>query len=174
MKFIIYCLFLFISITQVYAQNTVCCKDTLRQPDTFFPCNTQQYEPVCGCDQVTYRNRCAAEQWGGLINNGFCLGWTEETVCGNFDFDFIPSGVTNQPVKFSLFMKSTGSASLYIYNRFGALMYTDFFNASSTGIVISGQDINLQSLEIGIYVAVVVVNGERQSKKFGKVLNTTR
>ena len=164
--------FLFIFLASD-AFGQTCCKDTTRLPDSYFQCNTAQYNPVCGCDLVTYRNSCAAEYWGGLINNGICLGWTSETVCGNFDFDFIPSGVGNQPVQFSLFMKSTGSASLYIYNRYGALMFTEFFNYSTLGPPITRQ-INLQSLEIGIYVAVVIVNGERQSKKFGKVLNTTR
>ena len=164
--------FLFIVIaTDAFAQ--ACCKDTTRVTDTYFQCNTPQYDPVCGCDLVTYRNSCAAENWGGLINNGFCLGWTYGTVCGNFDFDFIPSGVEYQPVQFSLFMKSTGSATLYIYNRYGALMFTDFFYSSIPAQIISRQ-IDLQSLEIGIYLAVVIVNGERQSKKFGKVINTTR
>ena len=164
--------FLFIVLaTDAFGQT--CCKDTTRQPDTGFQCNSPQYDPVCGCDLVTYRNSCAAEYWGGLINNGFCLGWTSGTVCGNFDFDFTPSGVGNQPVQFSLFMKSTGSASLYIYNRYGALMFTDFFNYSTPGQPFT-REINLQSLEIGIYLAVVIVNGERQSKKFGKVINTTR
>ncbi len=164
--------FLFILIaTDALAQT--CCKDTTRVPDTYFQCNTPQYDPVCGCDLVTYRNSCAAENWGGLINNGSCLGWTYGTVCGNFDFDFIPSGVEYQPVQFSLFMKSTGSATLYIYNRYGALMFTDFFYSSIPAQIISRQ-IDLQSLEIGIYLAVLIVNGERQSKKFGKVINTTR
>ncbi len=173
MKFTIYCLFLFISISQVSAQNFGCCKDTLRQPDTFFPCYSQQYEPVCGCDQVTYRNRCAAEQWGGLINNGFCLGWTEGTICGNFDFDFIPSGITFQPVQFSLFMKIPGSATLYIYSMQGAVLFSDYFNASFPDQIITRQ-LDFQSLEIGIYLAIVVVNGEKQSKKFGKVVNTVQ
>ena len=173
MKLIISSLFLILSGSCVWAQNNNCCKDTMRQPDKYYQCNTTQYEPVCGCDQVTYRNRCAAENWGGLINNGFCLGWTEGTVCGNFDFDFIPSGIVYQPVQFSLFMKTPGSATLYIYNRYGAILYADYFNTTMPGQITSRQ-ISFQFLDVGIYLAVVVVNGERQSKKFGKVINTTQ
>lgn len=172
MKFIICCFLLIFSFTYSYSQNTACCKDSSRQADTYFACNTIQYEPVCGCDGITYRNSCAAENWGGLINNFICLGWTEGTVCGNFDFDFTPTGIQYQPVQFSIFMKSAGSATLYIYNRFGALLRTDYFNAYNPGQILK-REINLQELEIGVYIAMVVVNGEKLTKKFGKVIKTT-
>ena len=173
MKSVINCLFFILYGSLVMAQSKSCCKDTLRQPDTYYPCNTMEYKPVCGCDLVTYRNSCAAENWGGLINNGFCLGWTEGTICGNFDFDFIPSGITYQPIQFSLYMKNPGSATLNIYNQYGAILSSDYFNASFTDQIITRQ-LNFQSLEIGIFMAVVVVNGERLTKKFGKLINTTK
>src|SRR5689334_16968285 len=54
--------------------------------DTYYKCglgNGYQYDPVCACDGITYRNACAAEHWGG-VNYGF---WVNNTICGNFHFD---------------------------------------------------------------------------------------
>jgi hypothetical protein len=164
-------IFLF-SISSVFAQFNSCCIDSTRVPDPYFQCLTPQYEPVCGCDLVTYRNACAAEMWGGLINNGFCLGWTENTICGNFDFDFIPSAVTYFPVQFSLYMKEAGSATLYIYDRMGKLMVTEYFNSYWPSPPAIQRELNLQNLEVGIYFMVVVVNGEKLSKRIAKVLDS--
>lgn len=171
MKSIINCLLLIIPASGIYAQINNCCIDTTRQPDTYFMCYTPQYEPVCGCDNITYRNSCAAENWGGLINNGFCLGWIERTICGNFDFDFIPSGISYYPVQFSLYMKKPGSATLYIYNRYGGLLGSEYFTASFPDQIIV-RELSFQSLEIGVFLAVVVVNGERLTKKFVKIIDT--
>ena len=68
------------------------CQDSARIADTFWPCGTD-YEPVCGCDNETYRNECAAYFWGGLLSGS----WTTRIVCGNFDIDFYPTAVTYFP-----------------------------------------------------------------------------
>ena len=171
MKIILIALTFIFLVIGSNAQTTNCCKDTIIQPDTFYPCYTPQYEPVCGCDLVTYRNACAAEHWGGLVNNGYCpLGWTDG-ICGNFDFDFIPSGITYQPVQLSIYLKKASSATVYIYNRYGALMSSFYFRTYNSNEIVSSE-INFQGFEIGIYLAMVVVNGEQQTKKFGKMIDS--
>ncbi len=173
MKIILTIGFLFLSMIPGYSQYSSCCIDSSRQADPYFQCLTPQYEPVCGCDGITYRNACAAENWGGLINNGFCLGWTSNTICGNFDFDFIPSAVTYFPIQFSLYMKSPGSATLYFYDRMGILtMEPEYFKSTFADQIIQ-RPIDIQNLEVGIYFMVVVVNGEKQSKMIAKVLDSS-
>ena len=70
-------------------------------------------------------------------------------------------------------MKNPGSATLNIYNQFGSLLSSDYFTASSTDQKITRQ-LNFQSLDFGIFFAVVTVNGELLTKKFGKLINTTQ
>ena len=83
------------------------CKDSTRA-DPYYHCDLP-YQPVCGCDNVTYRNTCAALNWGGIINSGFSLPWTDG-ICQNtnFDFDFVPNPV-------SAISQSLSDSHLHIY-----------------------------------------------------------
>ncbi|MFN8166054.1 MAG: T9SS type A sorting domain-containing protein [Bacteroidia bacterium] len=143
------------------AQGTSICKDSLQTPNPYYPC-ANDYMPVCGCDNVTYRNECAAYYWGGLLYSY----WTQGP-CEPFDFDFYPTYVYLNPVHFSLYMKQPGSATLYIYNAMGNLVYSDYFYAPYADYTYT-KELPLQSLQQGVYLAMVLVNGQKKTLRFGK------
>jgi hypothetical protein len=51
-----------------------------------FQCNMQFYDPVCGCNNITYRNQCNAYNNYGVVN------W-RSGVCAGIDMDFYPNPV---------------------------------------------------------------------------------
>ncbi|MFY8021709.1 MAG: Kazal-type serine protease inhibitor domain-containing protein [Bacteroidia bacterium] len=77
-KFLIVVLFL-LSQKINFAQ----CIDSLRISPTF-PCPDLLYNPVCGCDNKTYRNLCYA------LNRNGVLYYTEGT-CTGFELDVFPN-----------------------------------------------------------------------------------
>ncbi|MDP1726469.1 MAG: Kazal-type serine protease inhibitor [Bacteroidota bacterium] len=74
------------------------------------------YVPVCGCDQVTYRNQCVAQYRNGVLT--FIEG-----PCSGFEFDLFPSFVSQNDVLRVTFVQNTGMpANFFIIDSFGKLV----------------------------------------------------
>ena len=140
------------------------CRDSSRIPDTYIPCGAS-YEPVCGCDGVTYRNPCAAEFWGGL----YFQAWVD-APCEDFHFDFYPTAVfdNTDQVNFTIYMKYPGTATLKIYDYMGKSYFYKNYYATYKDYKYYDQ-LPLQTLLRGIYIAIVEAEGGVQYIKFAKV-----
>jgi hypothetical protein len=148
-------------------QSSGQCLDSLRIPDPYYPCGTT-YDPVCGCDNITYRNECSAVNWGGLNFNAY----QRETICGNFDFDIYPTALSfkNNVIYFTYYTKSTGFISAYVYDTYGKIHLQKDYNVSYIRQEPwETREIQLGALEMGIYHFVVIFNGEKQYRSFGVI-----
>jgi hypothetical protein len=148
------------------AGNT--CEDSVRIKDTYHII-CEFYEPVCGCDDKTYRNSDAA-YWWGAINQWY------DGPCEEFDIDLYPNLITDQSSGLGhlrIYMRNPGNASLVIYNVFGRLMYQRLFYTSlSNAIIPDANPFDLYEAQVfprGLYLLIVVVNGKQKVRKFLKV-----
>ena len=141
-----------------YHASGQCIDSNLVNPD--YICN-EPYNPQCGCDGNVYRSECAAHYQGGnLIYTSFYDG-----NCGDYDYEIRPTLVDQGFIRFEIFLKKASTVYINIYDVFGRKKYEE-----NLGFVqppfLKGHDIYMSGFEIGMYVFIVQVNGEVQTKKF--------
>ena len=161
MKYIIlFSVFLLTLLNILNAQ--VCSYPSLASP--MFNCN-KEYQPVCGCDGITYRNVCNAQYQNGVF-------YWSDGPCNGISFDIIPNFISDQDpqMEFTFAQNKGIPATLYIFDNFGkvihqqALPAADNFNPPYYQIFF-----NLSSYRQGVYIiSITNANGDYIWKKFVK------
>jgi len=140
----------------VYAQFNQPCVDEGRV-DPYYQCNDPSFIPVCGCDQVTYRNECVAFRNGGVNQ----INYTG--VCQN-DYIFAtiyPTFVT-EAITLYLQFYDKGSALIQIRNSYGNIMFSqNYLSLTSRQFTI-----DRTGYEPGIYFCFVISGNVSQVIKF--------
>jgi hypothetical protein len=149
-----------------YAQIWVDCIDSNRVNPNY-RCNDPSFDPVCGCNNVTYRNGCEMYNVGGVNYPST----TSNGVCNNdyFYSFFYPNPCTDR-INFNMQFayQEYAPVTLQIYSVFGNLMlsqsYTSITSSPSPPITIY-----LTNLKSGMYTLVVRANGVYKIAKFVKL-----
>ena len=149
-----------------YAQIWVDCIDSNRVNPNY-RCNDPSFDPVCGCNNVTYRNGCEMYNVGGVNYPST----TSNGVCSNdYFYSFFYPNPCNDRINFNMQFayQEYAPVTLKIYSVFGNLMlsqsYTSITSSPSPPITIY-----LTNLKSGMYTLVVRANGVYKITKFVKL-----
>jgi len=148
--FVLFC----ILATHAQAQFTKCIDSSIIQ--SFLPCDST-WAPVCGCNNITYRNPCHAQQSG--------VTQTVDRTCEDITIVwFGPNPVLND-VNYRLYLKQEGTPYVFIFDMDGNIHYEQYI-LNVEDVV---ENLDLTFLRGGVYMMIATVNGHYSAKKFIKL-----
>jgi hypothetical protein len=123
-----------------------------------FPCPNNDFYPVCGCDNKTYRNECDAKQKHGVqtYTDGSCSG---------YEIDIIP---TFDPYNlyFTLVQANPNFSRLFIVDTYGKL----WWNKEMPAMPREYFQIDISALPVGTYILYVYDSkGTYRYKRFTRM-----
>lgn len=155
MKYILTLFVLVLGGVIAHAQTFGCIDSLSISPG--FPCPNNEFVPVCGCDNKTYRNDCDAKLKNGVRN-------VTPGTCSGFEFDIIP---TYNPyyLYFTLIQATPNFARMTIVDLYGKL----WFEKDLTAVAREYFQIDITLLTPGPYIIYVYdTKGTYRWKKFVK------
>ena len=141
--------------SELFAQFYIPCIDTIRQPNPYYYCDFV-YQPVCGCNGVTYRNDCVA-YWQNAVN------LSDNGICGDIDV-YLIQNLVSEYIEFAIYLKQFGYVSVAVYDVYGMMYY---FDALPGFVENSGyMQVPVQNLRHGVYFFVIIHNEQAITRKF--------
>jgi hypothetical protein len=146
--------FLLLQVMTAKAQFTGnLCQDTLLQTND--PCFGTTYDPICGCNNTTYRNECAARAEG-------LLQWNQGP-CELFDYDFVPNPMVDNGF-IRIFTKEQTDIQIWIFDTFFSQRYYYRF-PSVYPLVQLEKSLDVRGFGNGLYFMVMEGGGQFKVKR---------
>ncbi|MDZ4847091.1 MAG: PKD domain-containing protein [Chitinophagales bacterium] len=142
-----------------------CIDSSLICPPGSLCCDAPLYQPVCGCDSVTYDNGCIAPLWHGVLHftEGPCLT-SLHTVNGMIRSIALLPNPAGEYMLLRMDVAEAGNLRIAVKNVLGETQFVEEQKISNRGSY--AIDLNLKNILKGIYFVEVALNENKTVKKF--------
>lgn len=146
----------------------VCIDSALICPPGSLCCDAPLYQPVCGCDSVTYPNACAATFWGGVtwVYPGPCATTGINDIATNSNTLILAPVPAKDVLRITYVFAKAGHVQVRITNALGQTIRTQQAGIQAAGAHTT--ELALYDVAAGIYFVEARTETERQVKRFVK------
>lgn len=120
------------------------------------PCSGTPYQPLCGCDNVSYRNECEARAKG-------VQQWTEGP-CETMDFDILPNPLYAAEGKFYIYTRESTDVQVWIFDLYYNEKYYRRY-PSVPAYMVFDNTMDVRGWGNGVYFVLVEAAGNYKVKR---------